>query len=153
VPPGFTITTEVCNLFYDLGRRVPEGLDGEMRDYMKKMEDALGGKFKFGDKGLYGTPAMAKAIQKSYVKAGKPFGKLKISLFFPFILFISYQPRKTGDLYVATERNRQRAYARYRAEDAEKRKEHCPECQPRERVQRAVRRPGKADELVEHTQP
>jgi pyruvate, orthophosphate dikinase len=49
VPPGFTITTEVCNLFYDLGKRVPEGLDGEMRDYMKKMEDALGGKFKFGD--------------------------------------------------------------------------------------------------------
>jgi pyruvate,orthophosphate dikinase len=49
VPPGFTITTEVCNLFYDLSRRVPEGLDGEMRDYMKKMEDALGGKFKFGD--------------------------------------------------------------------------------------------------------
>ena len=49
VPPGFTITTEVCNLFYDLGKRVPEGLDGEMRDYMKRMEDALGGKFKFGD--------------------------------------------------------------------------------------------------------
>ncbi len=49
VPPGFTITTEVCNLFYDLGKRVPEGLDGEMRDYMKKMEDALSGKFKFGD--------------------------------------------------------------------------------------------------------
>src|SRR3989304_5625909 len=35
VPPGFTITTEVCNLFYDLGKRVPEGLDGEMHDYMK----------------------------------------------------------------------------------------------------------------------
>ena len=49
VPPGFTITTEVCNLFYDLGKRVPEGLDGEMRDYMKKIEDALGNKFKFGD--------------------------------------------------------------------------------------------------------
>jgi pyruvate, orthophosphate dikinase len=49
VPPGFTITTEVCNLFYDLNKRVPDGLDGEMRDYMKKMEDALGGKFKFGD--------------------------------------------------------------------------------------------------------
>jgi pyruvate,orthophosphate dikinase len=49
VPPGFTITTEVCNLFYDLNKRVPDGLDGEMRDYMKKMEDALGGRFKFGD--------------------------------------------------------------------------------------------------------
>ncbi len=49
VPPGFTITTEVCNLFYELGKRVPEGLDGEMRGYMKKVEEALGGKFLFGD--------------------------------------------------------------------------------------------------------
>ena len=49
VPPGFTITTEVCNLFYELGKRVPEGLDGEMREYMGKMEAALGGSFKFGD--------------------------------------------------------------------------------------------------------
>jgi pyruvate,orthophosphate dikinase len=49
VPPGFTITTEVCNLFYDLGKRVPEGLDAEMRGYMKKVEDALGGRFTFGD--------------------------------------------------------------------------------------------------------
>ena len=49
VPPGFTITTEVCNLFYELGKRVPDGLDAEMREYMKKVEDALGGRFKFGD--------------------------------------------------------------------------------------------------------
>ncbi len=49
VPPGFTITTEVCNLFYELGKRVPEGLDAEMRGYMKKVEDALGNSFLFGD--------------------------------------------------------------------------------------------------------
>jgi len=49
VPPGFTITTAVCNLFYDLGKRVPEGLDSDVRVYMKKVEDALGGRFKFGD--------------------------------------------------------------------------------------------------------
>src|SRR5512145_1525483 len=49
VPPGFTITTEVCNLFYELGRKVPEGLDEEMREYMKRIESALGGGFKFGD--------------------------------------------------------------------------------------------------------
>jgi pyruvate, orthophosphate dikinase len=49
VPPGFTITTEVCNLFYELGTRVPDGLDSEMREYMNKMESALGNKFKFGD--------------------------------------------------------------------------------------------------------
>ncbi len=49
VPPGFTITTEVCNLFYELGKRVPDGLDSEVREYMSKMEGALGGKFKFGE--------------------------------------------------------------------------------------------------------
>ena len=49
VPPGFTITTEVCNLFYDLGKRVPDGLDAEMRGYMKMVEEALGGSFTFGD--------------------------------------------------------------------------------------------------------
>ncbi|MGE5808709.1 MAG: pyruvate, phosphate dikinase, partial [Nitrospirota bacterium] len=49
VPPGFTITTEVCNVFYDLGKRVPEGLDEDMRGHMQKVEEALGGKFKFGD--------------------------------------------------------------------------------------------------------
>ncbi len=49
VPPGFTITTEVCNLFYDLGKRVPDGLDDAMREYMRKMEDALGGSYRFAD--------------------------------------------------------------------------------------------------------
>jgi pyruvate,orthophosphate dikinase len=49
VPPGFTITTEVCNLFYELGHRMPDGLDDEMHDYMSKIEDALNGKFRFGD--------------------------------------------------------------------------------------------------------
>ncbi len=48
VPPGFTITTAVCNLFYEIGNRVPEGLDAEMREYMKRVEDAVAG-FKFGD--------------------------------------------------------------------------------------------------------
>ena len=48
VPPGFTIITEVCNLFYDLGKRVPDGLDAEMREYMTKVEDSVGS-FRFGD--------------------------------------------------------------------------------------------------------
>ena len=48
VPPGFTITTEVCNLFYELGKRVPGGLDDEMRDYMTKVEAAVGS-YRFGD--------------------------------------------------------------------------------------------------------
>jgi pyruvate, orthophosphate dikinase len=48
VPPGFTITTEVCNLFYELGKRVPDGLDAEMREYMNKVEAAVGS-YRFGD--------------------------------------------------------------------------------------------------------
>ncbi len=50
VPPGFTITTEVCNVFYEIGKRVPDGLDDEMRGYMAKIEEALGRKFTFGDR-------------------------------------------------------------------------------------------------------
>ena len=49
VPPGFTITTEVCNLFYDLGKKVPDGLDSDMREHMSKIEAALANKYKFGD--------------------------------------------------------------------------------------------------------
>jgi pyruvate,orthophosphate dikinase len=48
VPPGFTITTEVCNLFYELGKRVPDGLDTGMREYMKKVEGSVGS-YRFGD--------------------------------------------------------------------------------------------------------
>ncbi|HAK59377.1 MAG TPA: pyruvate, phosphate dikinase, partial [Nitrospiraceae bacterium] len=48
VPPGFTITTEVCNLFYDLGKRVPDGLDEQMHEYMKQVEEAVGDGFLFG---------------------------------------------------------------------------------------------------------
>src|ERR1022692_4677526 len=30
VPPGFTITTEVCTEFYDNGKKLPKGLDADM---------------------------------------------------------------------------------------------------------------------------
>ncbi len=48
VPPGFTITTEVCNVFYELGQRVPDGLDADMREFMKKVEETVGS-YLFGD--------------------------------------------------------------------------------------------------------
>lgn len=46
VPSGFTITTEVCNLFYDLGERYPEGLDEQIDENLKKLEDKMGMSFK-----------------------------------------------------------------------------------------------------------
>jgi pyruvate, orthophosphate dikinase len=48
VPPGFTISTEVCNLYYDLGKRRPEGLDQQIEENLKKLEEKMG--IEFGDK-------------------------------------------------------------------------------------------------------
>ena len=48
VPPGFTITTEVCAAYYDQGKKIPEAAIPEINDALTKMEVAFGGK-KFGD--------------------------------------------------------------------------------------------------------
>ncbi|MEX2229171.1 MAG: pyruvate, phosphate dikinase [Dehalococcoidia bacterium] len=45
VPPGFTITTEVCNEFYRLGRRYPEGLDAQVRDGIAHVERLVRSRF------------------------------------------------------------------------------------------------------------
>jgi pyruvate,orthophosphate dikinase len=48
VPPGFTITTEVCAAFYDNGKKIPEDAVPQIEAAVKKMEADFGGK-KFGD--------------------------------------------------------------------------------------------------------
>ena len=47
VPPGFTITTEVCAAYYDHGKKIPEDAIPQIDEALAKME-ALAGK-KFGD--------------------------------------------------------------------------------------------------------
>ncbi len=47
VPPGFTITTEVCTAYYTSGKRMPKGLDREIAAAMKKVEKLT--KKGFGD--------------------------------------------------------------------------------------------------------
>ncbi len=47
VPPGFTITTEVCTAFYDRGRQYPPGLEDQVYDGVAYVERLLG--HKFGD--------------------------------------------------------------------------------------------------------
>ncbi len=46
VPPGFTITTEVCTDYYDSGGKYPAGLEKEILDNVAKIEKEL--QFKFG---------------------------------------------------------------------------------------------------------
>lgn len=45
VPPGFTITTEVCNMYYENNKKVPDFVDKEMLAYVKKLEEVTGKKF------------------------------------------------------------------------------------------------------------
>ena len=47
VPPGFTITTEVCTAFYDNDRKYPAGLDEQVRHALALVENAVG--LRFGD--------------------------------------------------------------------------------------------------------
>jgi pyruvate,orthophosphate dikinase len=45
VPAGFTITTEVCNLYYANNRTYPKELKGEVEAALKKTEEVMGAKF------------------------------------------------------------------------------------------------------------
>jgi pyruvate,orthophosphate dikinase len=45
VPPGFTITTEVCTEFYANGKKLPKQLDADIRANVAKMEKVVGAKF------------------------------------------------------------------------------------------------------------
>ncbi len=45
VPPGFTISTQVCNLFYEKNMKLPQKLNNEIRKNLKKVERQVGAKF------------------------------------------------------------------------------------------------------------
>src|SRR3954469_436363 len=48
VPPGFTITTEVCAAYYEQGKKIPPAAVPDIDAAISKVEKAFGGK-KFGD--------------------------------------------------------------------------------------------------------
>jgi pyruvate,orthophosphate dikinase len=45
VPPGFTITTEVCTVFYKNKRKYPDDLEGQVSDALRALEGRTGKKF------------------------------------------------------------------------------------------------------------
>ncbi len=45
VPPGFSITTEACNAYFDAGRQFPEGLWDQILEAMKDVEKKSGKRF------------------------------------------------------------------------------------------------------------
>lgn len=48
VPPGFTVSTEVCNLFTREGNRIPQAVEKDILENLKRLEEVSGQKF--GDK-------------------------------------------------------------------------------------------------------
>ena len=48
VPQGFTITTEACTQYYEDGREINDEIQGQINEYIEKMEEITGKKF--GDK-------------------------------------------------------------------------------------------------------
>src|SRR3954465_5908089 len=42
VPPGFTISTEVCNIYYQEKQKIPSAIDREIDLQIKKLEKAAG---------------------------------------------------------------------------------------------------------------
>jgi len=49
VPPGFTISTRACNLYFERGRAMPAGLDRQVDDALARLEKLQGKRF--GDPG------------------------------------------------------------------------------------------------------
>ncbi|MCB0386491.1 MAG: pyruvate, phosphate dikinase, partial [Bdellovibrionales bacterium] len=45
VPPGFTISTEICQAFYEAGQRLPEEVKVSVQEAMARVEKELGKKF------------------------------------------------------------------------------------------------------------
>src|SRR6266700_6325985 len=40
VPPGFTISTDVCNIYYEQNRKIPAAIDREIEEHLKRLEKA-----------------------------------------------------------------------------------------------------------------
>ncbi|HEX5720285.1 MAG TPA: pyruvate, phosphate dikinase [Thermoanaerobaculia bacterium] len=45
VPPGFTITTEVCKYYQDHDKAYPDGMEEELQEHLQRMEALLGQRF------------------------------------------------------------------------------------------------------------
>ena len=52
VPPGLTITTEVCVAYYANGKKLPDGLESQVADAIGQMEKKVGTKFGDGENPL-----------------------------------------------------------------------------------------------------
>jgi pyruvate,orthophosphate dikinase len=88
VPPGFTVTTEVCNQYYDAGQRLPDGLMDDVGRAMQELERDLGRRFGDPEKPLlvsvrsgskFSMPGMMDTILNLGLNAGAVQGLVRES--------------------------------------------------------------------------
>ncbi len=53
VPPGFTLSTEACNEYYEIGEKWPEGLEEQTKEQLEKLEKKMNKKLGSGDNPLF----------------------------------------------------------------------------------------------------
>ena len=63
VPPGFTITTEACNAYYDAGKELPDGLWDDVVAHMKQLEEQTGKGFGDAANPLLVERAIGRGVQ------------------------------------------------------------------------------------------
>ncbi|PKL08001.1 MAG: pyruvate, phosphate dikinase, partial [Spirochaetae bacterium HGW-Spirochaetae-7] len=44
VPPGFTVSTDVCAAFYENKHKYPDGLEAEVAEHLARLEKSMGKK-------------------------------------------------------------------------------------------------------------
>src|SRR5881296_1945175 len=49
VPPGFTISTEACTIYYQSGGKIPAAIEAEVASALRKLEAAAGAKLGSAD--------------------------------------------------------------------------------------------------------
>src|SRR5262245_59009838 len=52
VPPGFTISTEVCNIYFANNKTIPEEIETEIEGALLKLEEQMGQRLGEGDNPL-----------------------------------------------------------------------------------------------------
>ena len=73
VPQGFTITTEACTQYYEDGREINEEIQGQINEYIVKMEEITGKKFGDKENPLLVFHSIYKGVESvpHHAKAGK----------------------------------------------------------------------------------
>ena len=75
VPPGFTITTEVCVNYYDNGKNLPTTLKDQVADALIKVEKDVGAKFGDGENPLLLSVRSGARASRPSIVTGKQIGR------------------------------------------------------------------------------